>query len=209
MKILFYGDSITDAGRNKNEDYAISSYGYGYPYMITAALTGRRPNEYDIINRGVDGNRIVDLYSRIKGDVWNLKPDMLSVLIGINDIWHEIGWNNGVDIIRWEKIYRMIIEDTLKVLTNIKIVIMEPFVLKGTATEADFDRFSEVKKYASVAKRIAEDYNCIFVPLQKELDTASARNGESYCLSDGVHPAIGGAYIIADRWLKIVLNERL
>lgn len=209
MKILFYGDSITDAGRNKNFDYDNSSYGFGYPYIINAYLTGKHPKEYEVLNRGISGNRIVDLYARVKADVWNLKPDMLSILIGVNDIWHELDFNNGVDIVRWEKIYRMLIEDTLKVLPNLKIVIMEPFVLKGTATTEKFDRFSEIKEYAKVAKKIAEDYKCVFVPLQKDLNAAAAKYGEDYCLTDGVHPGIGGAYIIADKWLKTVLGESL
>ena len=209
MKILFYGDSITDMGRNRQEDFTYSSYGFGYPYQITAYLTGKHPIKYEIINRGISGNRVVDLYARIKADVWNLKPDMLSILIGINDIWHEIGFGNGVDIVRWEKVYRMLIEDTLKVLPDLKIVIMEPFVLKGTATEEHCDKFSEVKEYAKVAKKIAEDYKCVFVPLQKDLDAAAEKYGAEYYLFDGVHPAIGGAYLIADKWLKTVFGESL
>ena len=86
---------------------------------------------------------------------------------------------------------------------------MEPFVLKGTVTENHFDTFSEVKEYAKVAKKIAEDYKCIFVPLQKDLDDAAEKYGTEYCLSDGVHPATGGAYIIADKWLKTVFGESL
>lgn len=209
MKILFYGDSITDACRNRSIDYDNSSYGFGYPYIINAFLTGKHPKEYEVLNRGISGNRIVDLYSRIKADVWNLNPDMLSILIGINDIWHEICGGNGVDIVRWEKVYRMLIEDTLKVLPDLKIVIMEPFVLKGKATEENFDRFSEVKEYAKIAKKIAQDYKCKFVPLQEKLDKAAEKYGAEYCLEDGVHPAVGGAYLIAEEWLKTVFDETI
>ena len=209
MKILFYGDSITDAGRNREQDYDNSSYGFGYPYIVNAYLTGKHPKTYEVLNRGISGNRIVDLYARIKADVWNLKPDMLSILIGINDVWHDIDWANGVDITRWEKVYRMLIEDTLKVLPDLKIVIMEPFVLKGAATEANFDKFLVVKEYAKVAKKIADDYKCVFVPLQKDLDAAADKYGAEYCLKDGVHPAMGGAYLIADKWLKTVFGEKL
>ena len=209
MKIVFFGDSITDAGRNRTVDFDNSSYGFGYPYIINAFLTGKHPKEFDVINRGISGDRIVDLYARIKKDVWNLKPDMLSILVGVNDVWHEIGGLNGVDIVRWEKMYRMLIEDTLKVLPDLKIVIIEPFVLKGAATEENFDRFTEVKEYAKVAKNIAEDYKCVFVPLQEKLDNSAEKFGAEYCLIDGVHPAIGGAYLIADEWLKTVLGEKL
>ena len=207
MNIIFYGDSITDMGRYRDHaDGDVFTFGNGYVFLTAAELKYRFPGEYEIINKGISGNRIVDLYARIKADVWNLKPDMLSILIGINDIWHEIGGGNGVDIIRWEKVYRMLIEDTLKILPDLKIVIMEPFVLKGTATEGEFDRFLEVKEYAKVAKKIAEDYNCVFVPLQKEMDEYAAKYGAEKVLYDGVHPDIAGAKIISDAWLKTVIK---
>lgn len=133
---------------------------------------------------------------------------MISILIGINDIWHEVEKGNGVDLERFENVYRMLVEDTKKVLPNVKLVIMEPFVLHGTATDENYKRFSEVKKYAKVAKKI-KDYKCVFVPLQKDLDEAAAKYGPEYCLRDGVHPAMGGAYIIANKWLKTVFGESL
>ena len=209
MKILIYGDSITDAGRSRDKENVPAAYGSSYPFLITAALNGRHPLEHEYVNRGISGNRVVDLYARVKCDVWNLKPDMISILIGINDIWHEIDKENGVDLERFEKVYRMLIEDTKKVLPNVKLVIMEPFVLHGTATDENYKRFLEVKKYAKVAKKIAKDYKCVFVPLQKDLDEAAEKYGPAYCLRDGVHPAMGGAYIIADKWLKTVFSESL
>ena len=209
MKILIYGDSITDAGRSRDKENVPAAYGSSYPFLITAALNGRHPLEHEYVNRGISGNRVVDLYARVKCDVWNLKPDMISILIGINDIWHEIDKENGVDLERFEKVYRMLIEDTKKVLPNVKLVIMEPFVLHGTATDENYKRFLEVKKYAKVAKKIAKDYKCVFVPLQKDLDEAAEKYGPAYCLRDGVHPAMGGAYIIADKWLKTVFGESL
>ena len=101
------------------------------------------------------------------------------------------------------------IEDTLKVLPDVKIVIMEPFIMKSLATEENFDKFLEVKEYAKVAKKIVEDYKCIFIPLQKDLEDVAAKYGTEYCVQDGVHLAIGDAYVIADKWLKTVLGESL
>ena len=148
MKILFYGDSITDMGRNREAaNGSIFSFGSGYPFVVASELSRENPIKHQVINRGISGNRIVDLYARIKADVWNLKPDLLSVLVGINDIWHEIGSQNGVDIVRFEKVYSMLIEDTLKELPDLKIVLLEPFVLKGTATEEKYDGFLKVKDY--------------------------------------------------------------
>lgn len=211
MKILLYGDSITDAGRNK--DVRVPSvpwaFGYGYPTFIAGGLYSEDPEKYTVINRGISGNRIVDLYSRIKIDVWNEQPDVISILVGINDIWHEINYQNGVELERFDRIYRMLIEDTRKVLPDVKIMLIEPFVLKGSATEEKFDTFSEVYRYAEAIKKIAEDLDCVFVPTQKKLSEAAEKHGNQHYLYDGVHPMIAGATLIADQWLKKFREEIL
>ena len=203
MRILFLGDSITDMSRNREADFEFNSYGYGYPMFIAGELHYNTPTEYEIINRGIGGDRIVDLYARIKKDVWNLKPDVLNILIGVNDVWHELYGGNGVDIKRWEKMYRMLIEDTKKALPNVKIIICEPFVLKESATEEKYDEFLAVKEYAKVAKQIAEDYKLNFVPLQEKFDLATEKYGVKYYVPDGVHPSVAGAKLIANEWLKV------
>ena len=83
--ILFQGDSITDAGRNREND---AGTGTGYPTFVKGELGLSNPGEYEFINRGISGNRIVDLYARIKADIINLKPDYMSILIGVYDVWH-------------------------------------------------------------------------------------------------------------------------
>ena len=210
MKILFYGDSITDMGRNREIEHPAFKYGVGYPNLIASELLFNCPNQYEIVNRGISGNRIVDLYARIKADVWNHSPDVLRILIGINDIWHELGAQNGVDIERWEKVYRMLIEDTKARLPDLKIIICEPFVLEGEATsgQGKMEEFLEVKKYAEIAKKIAEDYGAYFVELQDKFDEAAAKYGAENYLYDGVHPAPAGAKLIATEWLK-VFNEKI
>jgi lysophospholipase L1-like esterase len=108
-----------------------------------------------------------------------------------------------VEIDRFEKMYRMLIEDTKERLPNIKIILMEPFVLKGTATEEAYGQFIEVKEYAKVVKTLAKEYGLDFLPLQDMLDKAAEKFGASYVLEDGVHPTIVGAKLIADEWLKL------
>ena len=93
-RILFQGDSITDCSRSRSD---LTEMGGGYPRLVKAALGMDHPGEYEFINRGISGNRIVDLYARIKADFINLKPDYASIYIGVNDAWHEIGSQNGVD----------------------------------------------------------------------------------------------------------------
>ena len=202
MKILFYGDSITDMGRNREINYA-SGYGIGYVNSIASTLKYEDPTKYEIVNRGISGNRVVDLYARIKADVWNHNPDVISVLIGINDIWHEIYGANGVDLERFEIVYRMMIEDTRKRLPNVKFILCEPFVLKGSATEEKYEEFCEVKKYAAVIEKLAAEYGVPFVALQKKFDEAAEKHGAVHYLYDGVHPDIAGGKLIAEEWLKV------
>ena len=142
--ILFQGDSITDAGRDKATD---GHMGFGYATFVKGAIGMDYPNEYQFINRGISGNRIVDVYSRIKMDILNLKPDIMSLLIGVNDVWHELNNQNGVEAEKFFKIYDMLIEEIKQELPDIKIIILEPFVLKTGATEEKWDVFSvEVAK---------------------------------------------------------------
>ncbi|MBQ3502163.1 MAG: hypothetical protein IJA72_00665, partial [Clostridia bacterium] len=103
MKIVLLGDSITDMCRNRETpDSQPFSFGMGYPFVLNSKLYEKKPLGYEIINRGISGNRIVDVYARIKKDCWNLQPDLISILIGVNDVWHEIESENGVDVERYE-----------------------------------------------------------------------------------------------------------
>ena len=205
--ILFQGDSITDFGR-KRED--ITSTGVGYVHMVKGQLGCEHPGEYEFINKGISGNRIVDVYARIKMDIINLKPDYMSLLIGVNDVLHELnGWHNGVAAEKFEKIYDMLISEILEELPDIKIMILEPFVLEAaitTATEAEPERWdyfrTEVPLRAAAAKRIAEKYTLPFVALQDKFDEACKKAPVSYWLYDGVHPTPMGHWMIKNEWIK-------
>lgn len=199
-RILFQGDSITDAGRSREKDYEL---GKGYPLLVEAELGFEAPGEYEFLNRGISGNRIVDLYARIKKDLINLKPDILSILIGVNDVWHEIGEQNGVAAEKFYKIYCMLIEEIQAALPDIKIMILEPFVLSGPATEEQIDKFSsEVTLRAQMAKKVAERYNLTFIPLQAGFDALAQKAPTTYWLRDGVHPTPKGHEYIKSQWLR-------
>ena len=213
MKILFFGDSITDAGRNRDGSKHMSTLGWGFVRVIADRLIGTSPDKYEIINCGISGNRVVDLYARIKSDVWNLQPDVLSILIGINDIWHEIDALNGVDIERFITVYRMLIKDTLLALPNVRIILCEPFVLIGTATENTelmpdrYEKFCYVYQYAKAVKALAEEFGIEFLPLQEKFNFCAEKSKAEYYLIDGVHPHIAGATLIADEWVKLFKSE--
>lgn len=213
--ILFQGDSITDCGRlrptnNKFEMFynklrKKTPLGDGYPALVANELKG----DYTFVNRGVSGDRVPDVYSRIVADIIKVKPDVMSLLVGVNDIWREFDQNCGTGLERYEKVYKILVEEILEELPDTKIMLMEPFMLEGTATrstEAQKDRFEKFRKgvgeVAEVVKSIAEKYNLIFIPLQSVLSEAAEKYGAKEILSDGVHPTAKGHEVIKNEWLK-------
>ena len=203
--ILFQGDSITDASRDRNN---ATDTGRGYPTLIKAQLGFENPGKYTFYNRGVSGDRVLDLYARIVADVLNLKPDYMSILIGVNDIWHGIDWANGTGLARYEKIYNMLIEEIKAEVPDIKIMILEPFVLKASATENKEDQPDRwdlfrngVSEMAAAARRVAEKQGLPFVELQKKFDEACKLEEPAYWLADGVHPTPMGHELIKREWL--------
>ena len=204
--ILFFGDSITDCKRDRND---ITSAGTGYPLLIKSHLGFEYPDQFDFINTGISGNRIVDVYAAIKSRFINHAPDYASILIGVNDVWHEISRCDGVSAPKFEKIYSMMIEEIKEALPDIKIILMAPFVLEGPATEPDeacpnkFEIFkSEVALRAEAVKRIAEKYDLELIELQPVFDKACESAPATYWLSDGVHPNPAGHELIKREWLK-------
>ncbi len=211
--ILFQGDSITDSQRNREWDQYTGS---GYATMVKAELGYDYPGRFDFCNRGISGNRVVDLYARIKKDIINLKPDYMSILIGVNDVWHEHSNQNGVDTDKFERIYDILIEDVKEALPNIRIMLMEPFVLEGEhtcATEENPGRWqyfhSEVAQRAAAVKRLAQKHNLPFVELQGVFDRACKKAEASYWLFDGVHPTAMGYELIAREWIRVFKQNYL
>lgn len=198
--ILFQGDSITDPERSKG----------GYPSMVAGELGYRYPEQYKCINRGISGNRIVDMYARMKCDIINLAPDYMTLLIGVNDVWHDYeAVPNGVTTKKFEKIYNMLIEEIFEALPNIKLMLLEPFVLKGKRTtthELHEDFYSVlrplVEEKAAVTRKIADTYKLPFVELQARFDERYNPENPNYWTSDGVHPTFAGHTLIKHEWLK-------
>jgi len=212
MKILFYGDSITDASRQRGgndagrvrEEYSINprAYGSGYVFLAATELFFEKPNYYEVLNRGIGGDRLPQIYARIQLDVWNERPDLLSILIGFNDL--DTGVNpNFTDLNRWGKVYRMLISDTKEKCPDTKIIICEPFAISNNEDPFTQKRAAIACDYAREAKKIAEEFNIPFVPLQEKMDKAVSIYGIESCCYDGVHPNLVGSKIIADAWLEV------
>ncbi|MCH5197343.1 MAG: GDSL family lipase [Oscillospiraceae bacterium] len=201
---VFQGDSITDCGRSRSNDI---NRGDGYPTLAAASIGYKYPGEFSFLNRGISGDRIVDLNARIKRDIINLSPDYLSILIGINDVWHEIGSRNGVSNSKYYKTYCDMIEEILVMCPGIKIFILEPFVLKASATKDNWGIFCrETRMRAESARAVAEKYGLYFVPLQEKFDKLCEKAPADYWLYDGVHPSAMGHQMIAESLENAVIK---
>lgn len=200
--LLFQGDSITDAGRNRELTDANKGLGTGYANIAAATLLASMPGQgLKCYNRGISGHRVVDLYARWRVDAINLKPDVLSILIGVNDTWHGFMSNNGVEVPRYEQVYRMMLDYTKKQLPGIKLVLCEPFVLSCGVVQPDW--VPEVKARGEVVRKLAAEYGAVFVSFQSMFDDLLKQAPADYWLHDGVHPTPAGHHAMAQLWLKV------
>ena len=204
--ILFQGDSITDAGRNRQ---APESMGIGYANMAAGWLGAEYPGEYLCLNRGIGGNRITDLYARIREDLINLKPDVVSILIGVNDVWSDVCDAKGTCPEKFERVYRMILEEIKTELPNTKILLMGPYVLegKGTCNTEEFPHRWEfmrdgVAALDKIVQRIAKDMDVAYVSVQDAFDEALKKAPVEHWVYEGVHPLPAGYEVIKRQWLK-------
>ena len=206
MTILFQGDSITDAGRqnrqqpNPNEQ---ASMGNGYASIAAAALLTSRPGlNLSIYNRGISGNKVHQLAARWQKECLDYQPDVLSILIGVNDIWHGLNGMYDGTVQTYEDDYRKLIQRSKKNLPEVKLVICEPFVLKCGAVNDKW--FPEFDGYRAAAKKIANENHATFVPFQSMFDEAVKYAEAKHWAGDGVHPSPHGASLMAHFWIQAV-----
>lgn len=197
--ILFQGDSITDAGRDKKIEVPNSekSLGKGYAMMAAGELLRAYPGlDLQIHNRGISGNKIPDLEARWQKDAIDLKPDLLSILIGVNDLWHTFAFGNKYKgtIEDYEKGCRALLERTQKEIRGVTIVLCEPFT---TRTDENFKPLAD---YREVVRKIAGDMSLSFVPFQAAFDEAVKAAPPQFWLPDGVHPSPAGHALMVETW---------
>jgi lysophospholipase L1-like esterase len=165
-------------------------------------LVSRPDDNLTFFNRGISGNKVFQLAERWQTDALNLKPDVLSILIGVNDIWHALNgqYDGTVDV--YEKDYRALVKKTQEALPEVKLVVCEPFVLRCGAVNSTW--FPEFDEYRVAAKRVAEDAKAVFVPFQEMFDRAAKIAPPERWAKDGVHPTADGAALMAHAWLTAV-----
>ena len=174
--VLFQGDSITDAGRDKENASAnnFRALGQGYANMIASALLGgHAPLRLQCYNRGISGNKVPDLQARWQADTIDLKPAVLSILIGVNDIWHKLAGKYNGTVADYEQGFTKLLADTRTALPKTRLVICEPFVLECGAVNKEW--YPEFTERRAVAKRVAEAAGAAWVPFQAMFDEVVSR----------------------------------
>lgn len=204
--ILFQGDSITDAGRDrKNEGKANDArmLGRGYPHHLAGGLLETHRNlDLKIYNRGISGHKVPDLDARWQKDTLDLEPAVLSILIGVNDIWHKLnGRYDGTPEV-YRDGFAALLEKTKAALPNVQLVICEPFALRCGAVKDDW--FPEFDERRAFAKEVADGADAIWVPFQTMFDEAvNAGTEPAYWGADGVHPSVAGHALMAKTWREV------
>lgn len=207
--ILFTGDSITDGNRYKKKDQEWDlnhQMGHTYAYIVNGILGSTYPEkQFRFKSKGVSGNRIVDLYARNEVDLYPLKPDVLSILVGVND--GPIDRNNYMPTPKkkYEKLYRIMLEEVKERLPESRIILMEPFVCEAgrLKKEGSYPLWREaISGYGEVVKKVSEEFGTEFLPLQRLFDEKCAEFEPEYWCWDGVHPTENGHGLIAREWIR-------
>lgn len=204
--ILFQGDSITDAGREKQSELPnnIRSFGAGYAFIAASELLKEMADRnLTIYNRGISGNKVYQLAERWQKDCLDLKPDILSILIGVNDYWHMRNGNYDGTPDIYENDYRELLTRTKKEFPDVKLVICEPFILPETRA-VDESWIEPFSLYQKIAAKLSEEFKTLWVPFQKVFTEAAKVAPAVVWTEDGVHPSLAGCHLMAEAWLKSV-----
>ncbi|WP_256864614.1 SGNH/GDSL hydrolase family protein [Marinilactibacillus piezotolerans] len=202
-KILFIGDSITDAGRNRSHS---EDLGQGYPLLVASELKATFPQkQLTFYNRGISGDRVIDLKNRWEEDCLNLNPDIVSILIGINDTSHQIDRTDALDeeaLNQFEEDYRFLLK-SLSQRTDARVILIEPFVLPYPKDRINWRR--ELDPRIQIVRKMARDYQTELIPLDGLFNAAGISHGFKYYTGeDGVHPTVAGHGFIKKAWMNQV-----
>ncbi|MHB9036242.1 MAG: SGNH/GDSL hydrolase family protein [Armatimonadota bacterium] len=199
MIVLFQGDSITDSGRVYDD---IASLGSGYPMMIAASYGSTYPEEsVQFLNRGISGNRVRDLHARWQQDCLDLEPDVISILIGINDTLRRYDGNDPTSAESFGEKYHGILNEA-RYSTDARIILMEPFVLPCPDDRLTWREDLDPKIH--VVRDLAREFQATLIPLDGIFAQAAARREPEFWAADGVHPTPAGHALIARIWMETV-----
>ena len=197
-RILFQGDSITDMARGRGTD-PNHVLGHSYVFLIAAKYGAAFPElDIDFVNRGVGGSTVLDLEKRWQKDTLDLKPDLLSILIGVND-------NKAVPVEQYEKVLSKLIADAKAANPSLKLVLGEPFGLPVGSRKDTWEAWNDgLTKRRAVVAKLAKAHGAALVKYQRAFDDASKRAPAEYWIWDGVHPTYRGQQVMAEEWVRTV-----
>ena len=203
MKIVFIGDSITDANHNYSED----ALGEGYVKIIADELKKSKQN-VDVLNKGHDGFTVYSLWKFLEHDCISKRPDIVSILIGCNDVSVQMSTGKTVEEQGFSQIYDKILK-TIKQKTETKVICMGPFIFPYPAEFRNW--IPQIKKVEEMTQCVAEKNGALFLPLHDVLQDAvekaeTARIGYEKITTDGTHLTMEGARILAEKWLAATAN---
>jgi lysophospholipase L1-like esterase len=204
--ILFQGDSITDGNRGRDAD-PNHIMGHGYAFSVASRLGADFPEKkYNFINRGISGNKVIDLEKRWKTDVLDLKPDLLSILIGVNDSASVVtNWKPEVNVADYETIYRNLLSQTRVEFPQVRFVFGEPFIQSGSRTKDRWEPYvADIQARQAIVRKLASEFDAILVEFQHVFDQACSKYPVEYWIWDGVHPTVAGHELMTREWLKQV-----
>ena len=208
-KLLFQGDSITDMKWGRNQADRNHYLGHSYVYLIASRLMMDMPEaDLTFLNRGISGNAVGDLKSRWIKDAVELDPDVLSILVGVNDVGRAVRANSKVDVVRFESDYRSILQQSRERNADLKIILLEPFVLSVTRVKDAWDAWrGQTDRIRPIVERLAEEFEAIFLNTQDLFDHAATQADPSHWIWDGVHPLPQGHELIARHWIEAVATD--
>lgn len=206
---VFEGDSVTDAGRGKENYQVNQQLGSGYAMMVAGELLRRYPEKkLEFHNRGFSGDRISNQFPRWRVDCLNLKPDYISISLGINDTLGKVTHQNGESPKEFTLLYRALLEWTKALLPDVRFIICQPHVFipeegHESVTQAVVD---ELKEVGESLRDLSKEFDAIFVPFFDVLEEKIKETGTKYYLRDVVHPNHAGHALLAHTWLETVLK---
>lgn len=198
--ILFQGDSITACGRDRNDP---ESLGNGYVMLAARALEEKYPGQFRFVNRGVPGDWLDKICRRRQEDILDVKPDYMSLLVGVNDVAVGIKRGGGIDVQAYMEQYDDLLNQVRRALPGTKLLLMEPFINEGEVTQGDIEAFEEgVAMCSEAVQLLCAKHDVPFLSLQFDLYDLEEQHPAGYWTLDGVHPTLNFHEYIAQKWVR-------